>query len=122
MPDQVLNTTGTGIDIAGQDHSHTPADIEVTAAIIHTDVVPDHITDVTTEALQDTITPALTTIGVTHHTGDHPHIEVYQPIPEITVGPDHTHHINQVRTSHLNPHPVPAGQQENTRIKSKGKS
>ena len=44
---------------------------------------------------------------MTHHTGDHPHIEVYQPIPEIIAGPDHTHHINQLRTPHLNPHPVP---------------
>ena len=42
------------------------------------------------EALHDTITPALITIAVTHHTG------VY---------------INQVRTPHLNPHPVPAEQQ-----------
>ena len=57
------------------------------------------------------MTPALITITVTHHTGDHPHIEVYQPTPEITAGPDHTHLINQVRIPHLNPHPVPTGQQ-----------
>ena len=48
---------------------------------------------------------------MTHHTRDHPHIEVYQPIPEITADPDHTHCPNQVRTPHLNAHPVPAGQQ-----------
>ena len=107
MLDQLLNTTGTGTGIAGEDHSHTPADIEVTAAILHTEVIQDHITDITKEALQDT--PALIAIAVTHHTGDHPHIEVYQPIPEIAAGPDHAHHINQVRTPHLNPHPVPAG-------------
>ena len=51
MPDQLLDTTGTGTDIAGQDHSHTPTDIEVTVAIIHTEVIPDHITDITKEAL-----------------------------------------------------------------------
>ena len=79
--------------------------------IIHTEVIPDHITDITTGALHDTITSALITIAMTHHTRDHPHLEVYQPIPDITAGPDHTHHINQVRTPHLNPHPVPAGQQ-----------
>ena len=111
MPDQLLNTTGTGTDIAGQDHSHTPADIKVTVTIIHTEVIPDDITDVTTEALQDIITPALITITMTHHTGDHLHIEVYQPIPDIAAGPDHTHPINQARTPHLNPLPVPAGQQ-----------
>ena len=59
---------------------------------------------------------------MTHHTRDHPHIEVYKPIPEITAGSDDTHHINQVRTPHLNPHPVTAGQQQNPRIRSKGKS
>ena len=111
MQDQLLDTTRTGTDIARQDHSHTPTDIEVKVAIIHTGVVPDHITDVTTEALQDTITPALVTITVTHHKGDHPHVEVYQPIPEKASGPDNGHHINQIRTPLLNPHPVPAGQQ-----------
>ena len=48
---------------------------------------------------------------MTCHTGDHHHVEAYQPTPEIVTGPDHAHHINQVRTPHLNPHPVPAGQQ-----------
>ena len=111
MPDQLLNTTRTGTDIAGQDHSHTPTTIKVTVAMINTEVIPDHITDVTTEGLQDTITPALIAITMTHCRGDHPHIEVYQPIPEITAGPDHAHHINQVRTPHLNPHPVLPGWQ-----------
>ena len=110
-PDQLLDTTWTGTDIAGQGHSHTPIDINVTVAIIHTEVIPDHITDITTEALSDTITPALITIAMTHHTGDHPHIEVYQPLQEITAGPDHALHINQVRTPHLNLHSVPAEQQ-----------
>ena len=48
---------------------------------------------------------------MTCHTGDLHHIEAFQPTPEIVVGPDHAHHINQVRTPYLNPHPVPAGQQ-----------
>ena len=48
---------------------------------------------------------------MTHHTRDHPHAEVYQPIPEITADADHAHHIHQVRTPHLNPPSVPAGQQ-----------
>ena len=78
MPDQLLDTaTGTGADIAGQDHSHTLTDIEVTIAIIHTEVIPDHITDVTTGALHDTVTPALIIIAMTHHTGDPPHAEVH---------------------------------------------
>ena len=122
MTDQLLNITGTSTDITGQDHSHPSTDIEVTVAIIHTEVIPDHITDITTEALQDTIIPALITIAMTHHTGDHPHIEVYQPIPEIAAGPDHAHHINQVRTPHLNLHLIPAGQQQNPKIRSKGES
>ena len=86
-------------------------DIKVTVTIIHTEVIPNHITDTTTEALHNIITPALITTTVTCHTGDHHHVEAYQPTPEIVAGPDHACHINQVRTPHLNPHPVPAGQQ-----------
>ena len=122
MPDQLVNTIGAGTDIAGQDHSPTPADIKVIVTIIDIEVIPDHITDITTEALQDTVTPALITNAMTHHTGDHPRVEVYQPIPEIAAGPDHAHHINQVRTPHLNPHPVPVGQQQNPKLRSKGES
>ena len=112
MPDQLLDTTaGTATDTKDQDHSHTLWDIEVTVMIIHPEVISDHITDITTEALHNTINPTLIAIAMTHHTRDHPHVEVNQPIPEITADPHHTHHINQVRTHHLNPHPVPAGQQ-----------
>ena len=85
-------------------------DIEVKVTIIHTEVIPGHITDATTGALHYTITPAPIFITMTHHTGDHPHAEVYQPIPEIAADPDHTYCINQVRTPHLNPSSVPAGQ------------
>ena len=73
-------------------------DIEVTVTVIHAEVIPDHITDATTEALHDIITQALIATAVTCHTGDHHHIEA---------GPDHACHINQVKTTH----PVPAGQQ-----------
>ena len=107
MPGQLLDTTtGTGTDIAGQDHSHTLADIKVRVIITHAEVIPDHIIDVITGALHDTITPSLIIIAVTHHTGDYPHIEVPQLIPEITVDPDYVPHTNQVRTPHPNPHPV----------------
>ena len=112
MPDQLLDTvTRTGTDIAGQDHSHTFTDIKVTVAIIHTEVIPDHITDTTAGALHETITPALIIIAMTHHTRDHPQVIVHQLIPETTADPDHIHHINQVRTPHLNLHPALAGQQ-----------
>ena len=86
-------------------------DIKVTVVIIHAEVIPNHNTDATTEALHDIITSALITNAMTHHTGDHHHIEAYQCTPEIIAHPDHTCHINQVRTPHLNLHPVPAGQQ-----------
>ena len=86
-------------------------DIKVRVVIIHAEIIPDHITDAITEALHDTVTPALIAIAMTNHTGDHLQIEVYQPIPEIVAGPDHAHCISQVRIPHLNPHPVPAGQQ-----------
>ena len=112
MPDQLLDTdTGTGTDIAGKDHSHTLADIKVTITIIHKEIIPDYITDATTGALHDTVTPVLIVIAVTHHTRDHSHVEVPQLIPKIAADPDHIHHINQVRTPCLNPHPVLAGQQ-----------
>ena len=86
-------------------------DIEVTVMIVHAEVVPDHITDAPTKALPDTITPAPTVTAVRHHTRNLHHIEAYQPTQEIAVGPEHTHHINPVRTSHLNPHPDLVGQQ-----------
>ena len=90
-PDQLLDTaTGTGTDIAGQDHSHTLTDIEVTVIITHTEVIPDHIIDAITGVFHNTATPALIAIAVTQHTRDHPHIEVYQHILEIAAGPDHT--------------------------------
>ena len=44
---------------------------------------------------------------MTHHTENHPHVEVPQLIPEIPADPDHMPHTNQVRA----PHPVLAGQQ-----------
>ena len=65
MPDQLLDTTtGTGTDIAGKDHSHTLTYIKVTVIIIHTEVVPDHITDAITGTLHDTITPVLIIIAI----------------------------------------------------------
>ena len=79
--------------------------------IIHTEVIHNHITDPTTEALHNIITPTLITTAVTCHTEDHHHAEAYQPTVEIIAGPDHAHHTNQVRTPHLHLHPFPAGQQ-----------
>ena len=86
-------------------------DIKITVMIVHAGVIPDHITDTSTEALPNTITPAPIIITMTHHTGNLHHIEAYQPTPELTVGPEHVHHINPVRTPHLNPHPDLVGQQ-----------
>ena len=112
IPDQLLDTTtGTDTGIAGRDHSHTLIDIKVIVTIIHAEVIHDHITDAITEALHDIVTPALIATTMTHHTKDHHQVEVYQPTPEIIAGPDHTHHTNQVQTSHLNLHSVPVGQQ-----------
>ena len=106
VPDLLLGTTtGTGIRIAGLDHSHTLANITVTVAITQIEVIPDHSTDATTEALHDVATPALTVIAVTHHTGDHPHIEVCQLNLEIAANPDHSLPITQIGTPHLNQHP-----------------
>ena len=68
MPDQLLaNTTGTGTDIAGQDHSHTPTDIRSHS---HNNSHRSHSRSHHRCTLQDTITPALITITMTHHTGD----------------------------------------------------
>ena len=90
--------------------------------IIHAEVIHDHSTDTTTEALHDISTPTLIATAVTCHTEDHHQTEAYQPTPEITAGPDHAHHTNQVRIPHLHPHPVPAGQEQNLRIRSKRES
>ena len=86
-------------------------DIKVTVMIIHAEVIPNHITDATTEALPNTITPAPIITAVTHHIGNLHHIEAYQPTPETIAGPDHAHYINPVRAPNLNPLPDPARQQ-----------
>ena len=79
--------------------------------IVHTDVISDCITDAPKEALPYTATPGPIITTVTYHTGNLHHIDAYQPAPEITAGPEHTHHVNPVRTPHLNPHPDLVGQQ-----------
>ena len=77
-PDLLLGTiTGTGIGIAGPGHSHTLTGITVTVTITHIEFIPGHITDATTEAFHDIATQALTIITISHHTRDHPHIEVH---------------------------------------------
>ena len=80
-------------------------DTKVTVMIVHAEVIPDHITEILTEALPNTITPAPIITTVTQHTGSLHHIEDYQPIPEITAGPKHACHTSLVRTPHLNLHP-----------------
>ena len=108
-PPDTITRTYTGI--VGHDHSHTLEDIKVIVVIIHAETVHNHITDSTTEAPHDIITPTLITTAVTCQTEDHHHAEAYQPTPEIIVDSDHTHQATKVRTPHLHPHPVPAGQQ-----------
>ena len=101
-PDPLLGiATKTIIRIAGQDHSHTLADIAVIVATTHSGVTPGHITDATTEALHDIATPAPIIIAMTHHTKDQPHVEVPQLIPEIAANPDCAPPIKQVRTPHF---------------------
>ena len=97
--------------MAGQVCSHTLMDIKVTVVIVHAEVIPNHITDAPTEALPYTATPAPIVTTVTHHTVNLHHIAAYKPTPEITAGPEHVCHINQVRTLHLNHHPDLVGQQ-----------
>ena len=79
--------TGTGTDMAGQDHSHTLADIKVTIATIHTEVIPNYITDATTEAPHDSFIPALIIIALTHHTGDltYKFIDSFQRLQQIQI-------------------------------------
>ena len=56
-PDLLLGTvTGTGIGIAGPGHNYTLTDIAVTVTITHIEVIPDHTTDATTEALHNVAT------------------------------------------------------------------
>ena len=94
--------------LKSQSHSHG---YQSQVMIIHAEVIPDHITDTTTEALPDTVTPVPIVTAMTHHTGNLHHIEAYQSTLEIIAGPDHMHHINPIRAPHLNPHPDPTGQQ-----------
>ena len=74
-------------------------DTKVTVTIVHVEVIPNHITDALTEALPNTFIPAPILTAVTHHTGNLHHTEAYQLTPEITAGPEHTHHTNLVRNT-----------------------
>ena len=80
-------------------------DTEVIVAIVHAEVIPNHITDTLTDALPGTITPVPIVTAVTHQTGNLHYIEAYQPTPEIAAGPEPTWHSSLVRTPHLNVHP-----------------
>ena len=69
---------------------------------------PDDIiktVDATIAALCTTATEIIA-FATIHHIKDHPHIEVPQPIPEITADPEHILHINQVKELCVNLHAV----------------
>ena len=109
--------TGIGTGITGPDPSHILADIEVTVIVTCIEVTQDHIVHALPEALYITVTQALIIIATTHHTGGYPHIEAPPLIPEIAADPGYVPQTNQVRPPLLNLHPVPAEQQQNTRIR-----
>ena len=91
-------------------------DIEATAAIAHTEITPDLITDAFTEACHVINTQVLIVIDATHHTEGHHHIEVPQLTPETAADLDHILHTNPVKQHLLNPHPVLTKQHQNMRI------
>ena len=98
--------TGTDTGSADLDPSHTLMDIKATAAITHTEVTADLITDALTEACHIIYTQVLIIIDATHHTEDHHHIEVPPCIPETAADLDHVLHTNPVEWHLLNLHPV----------------
>ena len=91
-------------------------DLEATAAIAHTEVTPDLITDALTEACHIINTQVPIIIDATHHTEGHHHIEVPPLTPETTADLDHMLHTNPVEQHLLNLHPVLTKQHQNIRI------
>ena len=81
----------TEIDLTGPDPIPTVIDTGVTVRVIHKGVAPDHITDAHTEAHCTTETQVHIKIDETLHIEDPHHTEVFPPILEIAVDPDHIH-------------------------------
>ena len=84
--------TGTDIGLTGQDPIPAVTDTEVTARVIHREVVPGHITDIHTEAYLTTDTQTHIIIDGIHHIEDLHCTEVFLHIPEIIVDLDHVLH------------------------------
>ena len=108
--------TGTDTGSADLDPSCTLMDIAATAAIAHTEVTPDLITDALTEAHHIIDTQVLIIIDATHHTEGHHHTEVPPLTPETAADLDHILHTNPVEQHLLNLHPVLTKQHQNIRI------
>ena len=77
----------TDIDLTGQDPMPTVIDTGVTVGVIHEGVAPGYIT----KAHCTTETQAHIAIDETLHIEDPHHTEVFLPIPETIVDPDHIH-------------------------------
>ena len=69
-----------------------------------TEAIPGHIIEIVDAPIGALCTA--TTVLIAFAIEDHPHREVPQLIPEITVDPDHILHINQVRKLYIKLHPV----------------
>ena len=92
--------TRIGTETADQGHSPIPMDIIITIITTPTEGIPGHSTemvDVTIGALHNAITLVPTIIAMTHHTKDHPYIEICQLIQKIAADPDHVLYKKQVR-------------------------
>ena len=116
----IINGTDTGL--IGQDHIPAVTDTDITAKVIHREVIPGHITGVCTEAHLTTYTQTLIIIDGTHHIGDLHHTEALLHILEIAVGLNHIPHTNQPIWHLLNPLTALTRQPGNTRIRNINKS
>ena len=114
--------TRTDIGLTGQDSIPTVIDTEVTAGVIHREVVPGHITDAHIEVHHATDTQTHIDINGIYHIADLHLTEVFPHIPEITVDLDHVPHTKILTQHLLSPPTAPTGQLGKTKIRNINKS
>ena len=102
-PDIPTVTIGTGTDSVDLDLAHITLDIEVTVAVILTEVILDHFTGPHAIALHATGAPVHTATAKTHHMADPHHAGTS---PKMTADPEHINPTRTITNPHKNHLPV----------------
>ena len=115
-PGILTMTIETDTDLANRILADIIPDIGVTAILIPTEAILDHFIDLHAIAPRITEVPAHTTIGMTHHIADPPHVDIS---PEKTVDPEHIDPAGNIINLHKDHLPVHSQHPGSLRIEGK---